>query len=1644
MSRTITSGGVTFMDLTDNRKLEAYITSNLPITQIYNQNSKTYTPDWSTTSLQLSADVFLDSKEVTDDTKTSIIWYKRIGTQSKTQVGTGVNLTVNGNQLTGSNGIITYICEATYNDTVTNPPTAHAEIVFTRVDAGLNGSNGQDGTGVTILGSYNTLAELQAAHPTGNAGDAYIIDGNLYVWAVDDSQWENVGNIQGPAGKDGQNAKSIILNGESQVFKVSKTNVVTPSTIKVTAYTFNTTVTNWTYSTNGGQTFLSTVPTGVSRNGNIVTVTGSTITSNSIVIKASDGQIEDVFTVYKAIDGSDGSKGNDGSPAPIAFLTNENVTFSANAQGQISGTTITSNVVAYTGATKVMPILRKNTDGTPAITGMPNGMSITTSEITSSNEIMLTITIANNSTLGSALNNMGVISIPVTYPVSTVLSLTWSKVNTGAVGATGNTGAPAYTAILTNESHVFAGDVSNAVDGSATTQVLAYKGTTTQTVTIFSVNGKTATTTDSDTGIAGLKFKCSSLSGTSPTITFTCTTSFISANGTIPIVFTVDGVSFTKMFTYSIAFKGATGTTGTPGSPGTPGTPATSYWLVSSASVVQKTSTGTITVTPSTLTFTGKSQTGVATPTDYACRWVIDVSTDGVTYTNISTSAANETSKAITVLTTYKTVRARMYMAGGTTVLLDEQIIPVVSDGAPGTSASLVDITPSALYFKSTTGKNGVFDPEYIYLYPRFQNVTYSRWEYSTDGGINWNAISSANGLLVVSHNSINNTLRISRTSNLYTDTITSVSFKCLTSNSAVYDIVSIAKIYDVVDLEIGGRNYIPNSEAVWSTPGIASNSAYGVYKTGLNSVYEQLIDRQLMISFEGMIETTDGNNGRIQVYGTNGNPKYRLTTISFANIIPNQWQKFSASVVVVPIEGNTGEGRIEFYGIDANVSKIHIKKLQLEVGNKVTDWSPAMEDLIEGASSTTVMLSNEAHVFESDLNGVAKPATIVLDVIGFKGATQTATTVGSITGIPSTGMAVSTSNNNTTNTKITIGVTSNLTSAIADYGVLTIPITVNGYTINKVFSWAKSNDMTGLQISGRNLLLNSGIPVTNAGYPTKTYNLATTPVVGDQYTITLKGTLGEGKTQFRAYNSGGSVSLGALTRVGTSDIYTLTFNWTNGALANPTAVHIYPLPASVTTTSTIEWVKLEKGNKATADWSPAPEDLKSTTFQLYAPKGYLITHDVPEVTLQTFAYDGSQPITNATFAWYSWSGEAWTTISGATGTSLTFNKASVLKSGVYKCEMTYGGKVYEATATVEDKTDIYDSLIRVNAKRTSNNSMYWVLYTTVYSEEGERDALLGPVSETAPASPTTGLYWYQINPTDYSVTLKKYSGTAWVTSTDKQELSYDWFLFKDTTEMVSLGDKSKVKIVKSGDFVTTCNVQCNVFDAENTVLSRNNQVLNDPTDPIVSETAPTNPIDGQIWIKVGANSSYMLSVWSAELNKWILSSADTQNKVYVTKPTQYNTGDLWIVDSNYSPVAYENGIVQDYKHPEKTMLMATATSQTYNDAHWVEALKYQKELNGVITDMEKFKQFISIDDTGLTMQAKGANGAVSEFKTMLTNTELGFYQGAARVAYINNNQLNISKAEITNGLTVSGTSPSLKIGNFTIIQETNGSLSIG
>lgn len=121
-------------------------------------------------------------------------------------------------------------------------------------------------------------------------------------------------------------------------------------------------------------------------------------------------------------------------------------------------------------------------------------------------------------------------------------------------------------------------------------------------------------------------------------------------------------------------------------SDGANGTSATAYWLISSASAIGKNTSNAF--NPASITFTSKSQTGANAVANYSGRFIISETTDGTAFTDKYTSSANESTKTYTPsATNIKSIRVRLYKAGGTSVLLDEQIIPVVTDGINGTSA---------------------------------------------------------------------------------------------------------------------------------------------------------------------------------------------------------------------------------------------------------------------------------------------------------------------------------------------------------------------------------------------------------------------------------------------------------------------------------------------------------------------------------------------------------------------------------------------------------------------------------------------------------------------------------------------------------------------------------------------------------------------------------------------------------------------------------------------------------------------------------------------------------------------------------------------------------------------------------------------
>ena len=64
--------------------------------------------------------------------------------------------------------------------------------------------NGADGNNFVVLGRYEDLETLNAAHPVGNPGDAYAVgsleENIVYIWSAGQNAWQPLGNLQGPPG----------------------------------------------------------------------------------------------------------------------------------------------------------------------------------------------------------------------------------------------------------------------------------------------------------------------------------------------------------------------------------------------------------------------------------------------------------------------------------------------------------------------------------------------------------------------------------------------------------------------------------------------------------------------------------------------------------------------------------------------------------------------------------------------------------------------------------------------------------------------------------------------------------------------------------------------------------------------------------------------------------------------------------------------------------------------------------------------------------------------------------------------------------------------------------------------------------------------------------------------------------------------------------------------------------------------------------------------------------------------------------------------------------------------------------------------------------------------------------------------------
>ena len=287
----------------------------------------------------------------------------------------------------------------------------------------------------------------------------------------------------------------------------------------------------------------------------------------------------------------------------------------------------------------------------------------------------------------------------------------------------------------------------------------------------------------------------------------------------------------------------------------------------------------------------------------------------------------------------------------------------VNSRGEKGDNAKNLSITPSSQYFKSTDGGK-TFAPDTITIKPTIQGeINFGKWQYSIDGGVSFADVVSGQKGLTIS----NNVLTVSKDSSLYSDAVTMVTFRAVASDSSFYDTCSIAKIYDVTDIQIGGRNLYTGTKDFsgsdwknidnWQNDG--TQNGFAIKKRsepwgGLCQEIQAKTGEQYTFScwmkseslnnymFLGHCGSLSDNSSRSAIVS----PVYLTET--------NTFQKVSFVIKVT-------SGGILRAGIERteNDGAIWVCGLKLEKGNHPTDWTPAPEDIQTAILSTKSEISD-------------------------------------------------------------------------------------------------------------------------------------------------------------------------------------------------------------------------------------------------------------------------------------------------------------------------------------------------------------------------------------------------------------------------------------------------------------------------------------------------------------------------------------------------------------------------------------------------------------------------------------------------------------------------------------------------------------
>lgn len=294
------------------------------------------------------------------------------------------------------------------------------------------------------------------------------------------------------------------------------------------------------------------------------------------------------------------------------------------------------------------------------------------------------------------------------------------------------------------------------------------------------------------------------------------------------------------------------------------------------------------------------------------------------------------------------------------------------------TLAKNLSITPSSQYFKSTDGGK-TFAPNTITIKPTIQGeISFGKWQYSIDGGVSFADVVSGQKGLTIS----NNVLTVSKDSSLYTDAVTMVTFRAVASDSSFYDTCSIAKIYDVSDIQIGGVNLIKNSNFAdginkWApmniTYAVETDSTYGHHIKFSSSVGGDT-NHRLFSDIGSNFNHVQGTMYTLSFYAkASANTQVQTNVACASNknnySLTTSWQRFTFTYQA------SAAGSLTFWAVEAN-KDIYLANIKLERGNKPTDYTVSPEDVQTAILSTKSEISDVSSQVDKNKQAIEQRVT--------------------------------------------------------------------------------------------------------------------------------------------------------------------------------------------------------------------------------------------------------------------------------------------------------------------------------------------------------------------------------------------------------------------------------------------------------------------------------------------------------------------------------------------------------------------------------------------------------------------------------------------------------------------------------------------